>query len=522
MTVRSCFAACRISLAVLPLIAAPTVIAAAETTPEQRTAQELDRVRASPLELREFLKRMPKGADLHNHLDGAVYAETFIRVGGEDGLCVDPASKAFTKSQPIRSGVEPKPVCEAGDVPAANVPQTQPLYDALVDSFSMRGFVPSEGVTGHDHFFATFSKFGGTDPRHTGEFLDEVATRAATQNEQYLELMETPTWHRLNDITKDMPWRDDLAAMRNELLAKGLTDDVPLAREFWDKAESSRNEREHCGKPDEAPGCKVKTRYIYQVFRNTPKELIFAQTLFGLELASADPRIVAINFVGGEDDVIAMADYAEHMRIIGFLRQFYPKVRISLHAGELAPGLVPPEGLCCHIRLAVEEARAERIGHGVDVMYEDHPYELLKEMAAKRVLVETNLTSNADILGVSGKDHPFTLYRTFGVPVALSTDDEGVARIDLTHEYVSAVETFGLSYADLKEIVRNSLEYSFLPGASLWGGSGRYAQVVELCRNDTLGAEKPSQACAPFLAESEKATEQWELERRFSVFEAAL
>ena len=155
-------------------------------------------------------------------------------------------------------------------------------------------------------------------------------------------------------------------------------------------------------------------------------------------------------------------------------------------------------------------------------MYEDHPYELLKEMAAKRVLVETNLTSNADILGVSGKDHPFTLYRTFGVPVALSTDDEGVARIDLTHEYVSAVETFGLSYADLKEIVRNSLEYSFLPGASLWGGSGRYAQVVELCRNDTLGAEKPSQACAPFLAESEKATEQWELERRFSVFEAAL
>ncbi len=520
MTVRSCFAACRISLAVLPLIAAPTVIAAAETTPEQRTAQELDRVRASPLELREFLKRMPKGADLHNHLDGAVYAETFIRVGGEDGLCVDPASKAFTKSQPIRSGVEPKPVCEAGDVPAANVPQTQPLYDALVDSFSMRGFVPSEGVTGHDHFFATFSKFGGTDPRHTGEFLDEVATRAATQNEQYLELMETPTWHRLNDITKD--WRDDLAAMRNELLAKGLTDDVPLAREFWDKAESSRNEREHCGKPDEAPGCKVKTRYIYQVFRNTPKELIFAQTLFGLELASADPRIVAINFVGGEDDVIAMADYAEHMRIIGFLRQFYPKVRISLHAGELAPGLVPPEGLCCHIRLAVEEARAERIGHGVDVMYEDHPYELLKEMAAKRVLVETNLTSNADILGVSGKDHPFTLYRTFGVPVALSTDDEGVARIDLTHEYVSAVETFGLSYADLKEIVRNSLEYSFLPGASLWGGSGRYAQVVELCRNDTLGAEKPSQACAAFLAGSEKATEQWELERRFSVFEAGL
>ena len=91
------------------------------------------------------------------------------------------------------------------------------MSEGLVDSFSMRGFVPSEGVTAHDHFFGTFAKFGGTDPRHTGEFLHEVATRAAAQNEQYLELMETPTWHRLNDITKGMAWRDDLGALRLRL-----------------------------------------------------------------------------------------------------------------------------------------------------------------------------------------------------------------------------------------------------------------------------------------------------------------
>ena len=48
----------------------------------------------------------------------------------------------------------------------------------------------------------------------------------------------------------------------------------------------------------------------------------------------------------------------------------------------------------------------ERIGHGVDVMYEDRPVELLKEMAAKHILVEISLTSNDVILGVSGKDHP--------------------------------------------------------------------------------------------------------------------
>lgn len=520
MSIARAIAAIAVLLAALSM----PLLAVAQKEPkdtELRAAKELDAVRGDPLVLHVFLKRMPKGADLHNHLDGAVYAETFIRVGGEDGLCVDPTAKSFTKSQPIKSGAEPEPACEAGDVRAADVPKNQRLYDELVDSFSIRGFVPSEGETEHDHFFGTFAKFGGTDPRHTGEFLHEVTARAAAQNEQYLELMETPTWHRLNDITKGLAWRDDLGALRDELLAKGLAEDVPAARAFWDQAESTRNQRQRCGAPDAASGCKVKTRYIYQVFRNTPKELVFAQTVFGFELASADPRIVAINFVGGEDDVISMADYAEHMRMVGFLRELYPKVRVSLHAGELAPGLVPPEGLCCHVRLAVEQARADRIGHGVDVMYEDRPYDLLKNMADKGVLVETNLSSNKVILGIEGKQHPFATYRKFGVPVALSTDDEGVSRIDLTHEYVTAVETYGLTYPDLKEIVRNSLEYSFLPGLSLWDDKGSYARVVPDCLSDVARPDAPSSPCASFLAASEKAAQQWELERRFQAFEAS-
>jgi adenosine deaminase len=61
-----------------------------------------------------------------------------------------------------------------------------------------------------------------------------------------------------------------------------------------------------------------------------------------------------------------------------------------MHAGELALGLVPPEGLCCHVRQAVEIAGTDRIGHGVDVMYEEESEKLLKDMAAKRVLVEIN------------------------------------------------------------------------------------------------------------------------------------
>jgi len=516
---------CAPAVALVVAVLCQPILAVAQKAPndaELRVTKALDAVRDDPLALYVFLKRMPKGADLHNHLDGAVYAETFIRVGGEDGLCVDPVAKSFTKSQPIKSGAEPEPACEAGDVKAANVPKNQHLYDELVDSFSMRGFVPSEGETAHDHFFGTFAKFGGTDPRHTGEFLAEVSARAAAQNEQYLELMETPTWNRLNTITKDLAWREDLASLRDELFARGLAEDLPAARAFWDQTEAVRNERQHCGTADAGAGCKIKTRYIYQVFRNTPKELVFAQTLFGFELASADPRIVAINFVGGEDDIISMADYADHMRMVGFLRGLYPKVHVSLHAGELAPELVPPEGLCCHIRLAVEQAQADRIGHGADVMYEDRPYDLLKHMADKGVLVEINLTSNKLVLGIEGKQHPFATYRKFGVPVALSTDDEGVSRIDLTHEYVQAVEEFALAYADLKDLVRNSLEHSFLPGPSLWDDKSGYGRFVGPCLSEVPGAEEPSSQCGSFLAASERAAQQWELERRFQAFEAGL
>jgi adenosine deaminase len=501
------------------LLVALALLPVAAYADEQRTAEALDKVRVNPLLLHDFLKRMPKGGDLHVHLNGAVFAESYLNAAAEDGLCIDVANKAFSKSQPVVAGIEPEPVCEVGDVPAVQALGRQPLYDSMIDSFSMRGFVPSEGKTAHDHFFDAYTRFGGTSPSHTGAWLDEVTNRAAAQNVQYLELMQTPTWNRLNTIAKDVAWREDLAALREEMLAKGLAEDLPAAREFWDQALAKREEIGRCGEAEAAPGCGVQTRFIYQVFRDMPKALVFAQALFGFELAAADPRAVAINFVGVEDNYVAMTDYDEHMRMVGFLRGLHPDVKVSLHAGELAPGLVPPEGLCCHIRGAVEAGKADRIGHGVDVMYEDRPFELLKEMAAKQVMVEIALSSNDEILGVRGKTHPFPIYREHGVPVALATDDPGISRITLTHEFARAVDEFGLAYADLKEIVRNSLEFSFLPGGSLFEDHD-YGRVAGACSGDA-GKAEPFEACAAYLKGSEKAAQQWELEQRFAAFEAA-
>jgi hypothetical protein len=180
-------------------------------------------------------------------------------------------------------------------------------------------------------------------------------------------------------------------------------------------------------------------------------------------------------------------------------------------------GLVPPEGLRFHIRESVERGHAERIGHGVDVMNEDHPIDLLRELAGRNVLVEICLTSNDLILGLKGDAHPLPIYLRYGVPVALATDDEGVSRSDMTHEYLRAVQTYDfLGYKDLKRMARMSLEHSFLAGSSLWASE---FHTVAACMNDRAGLWKVSAACQKFLDGNERAQMQWKLEEEFAVFE---
>jgi adenosine deaminase len=485
-------------------------------TSEARAARSLEEARQEgPGALRAFLVRMPKGGDLHMHLSGAVYAETFIREAGEDGICVNASQLAMDAKNHA-------PHCPAGESPAAEVPSNQHLYDQLIDAFSMRAFVPVTGDSGHDHFFDTFDRFGD-DNRFTPEWIDEVASRAAAQNEQYLELMQSGNYKAATSLADKLGWNPDLATFRRELLNDpAFQDTVQSNRADFEASLRRREQRERCGRADAAPACSVTVRFLYQVLRARPPQDVFAQTLLGFELASVDPAIVGINFVQPEDGLVALRDYSLQMHMLDYLHGVYPNVHISLHAGELAEGMVQPQDLTFHVRQAVEVAHAERIGHGVDVMFEDQPWQLMKEMADRHIDVEINLTSNDVILNVKGKDHPFMLYRRAGVPVTLSTDDEGVSRIDLTHEFVRAADTYPLTYHDLKLIARASLEHSFLPGTSLWQRvtPERLESPVPACRGQ-LGAEKPVGLCATLVHASEKASQEWDLERRFHTFETS-
>jgi adenosine deaminase len=504
-------------------------ISSASQAPEARAARAYQAaVHEGPLAVQAFLADFPKGADLHFHFVAGVYAETLIRVAAEDKVCIDPSKAEFAHDEQGKTIKEP---CASPLVPAASLngsrltTEQQDLYDRVVDAFSMRNFVATSSYSGHDQFFATFDRFGGLDKRHDGQWIDEITRRADAENNQYIELMHTPAFGHAARIAVELGFNPDLTQMRQALLTHGLRDEVAADREEVKAAIDARNRIQHCGTPEASSACRVQIRFIYQILRAFAPEQVFAQTLLGFEtveqaIEQGSDDWVGINFVQPEDYMVSMRDYTLHMKMVEYLHGLYPKVHITLHAGELAPGMVPPEGLRFHIRQAVEIGHAERIGHGVDVMYENDADGLLKEMARKHVMVEINLSSNEGILGITGNMHPFQYYRAAHVPVALSTDDQGVSRIDLTHEYVRAANEYHLSYANLKQLARTGMEHNFLPGESLWAEPDAFGVAATACKGQLLGEVKPSASCKSFLDANEKAAAQWELEHRFREFEA--
>ncbi len=469
-----------------------------------------DAIKATPARLTAFLRAMPKGADLHSHLSGAVYAESYITWATADGLCLVTATHAF--AEPPCDAAAGRPLATAALADAA-------AYNAQIDALSMRD-VALSGASGHDQFFATFARFGAAGDGHGADMLDEVLSRAADQHIGYLELMTSPGMAAARSLGRQIGWIDDPDRFLDALRQHGLDDIARQAAAELAAEDAMAHAQMGCGSPAPQPGCAVTVRYLAQVVRTFPKPQVFAEIALGFVLASQSAQVVGINLVAPEDDRTSLADYSAQMRMIGALRRHFPQVGISLHAGELTLGLVPPKDLRFHIAEAVRVAGATRIGHGVDILYEDDPEALMAEMARRGVLVEINLTSNDVILGVSGDAHPFDAYRAFGVPLALSTDDEGVSRIDLTHEYRRAVLTYGLRYADVKGLSRNGLTHAFVAGDSLWRDPG-HALPVAACGADALGAALPSAGCAAFLRASQKATLQWALEAAFRRFEAA-
>jgi adenosine deaminase len=463
--------------------------------------------------LRQILQAMPKGGDLHNHLSGSIYAESYIRYAAADGICVD-SVKLYITPCATPQQIAANPSASTAIVPASTLlAPYSTLYGTLLDALSMRQFRPTL-ESGHDHFFNTFGKFSAVSKTHVPEMLTEDVWRLASENVDYVETIFAPDFGRARDLMKYEKEGQSQAEWRNAMMQSGdVAPIITAARAVIDGAEAQMRRDLQCGTPSAKPGCDSTVRYLYELHRGVPLDQLFAEMVIGYELASADPRVVGLNPVMPEDSYVSMHDFDAQMKMFAFFHQLYPKIHLTTHAGELVLGIVEPEGLRNHIRDSVMIASAERIGHGVDLTYEDDAASLLKTMASRNVAVEICLTSNDVILGVSGKAHPLHYYLAAGVPVALATDDPGVSRDDMTNQYIRAVQEQGLDYATLKRLARNSLEYSFAEGESLWSNHD-YSKMNSAC------ADASSSACRTFVAANTKARIELRLEQRLRDFEA--
>lgn len=459
---------------------------------------------------RQAFEALPKGGDIHTHLRGAIYAETWLEWAVEDGLCAD-------MQVPELRFKETETCADSGWIDAAEAQGFEPYRLELINALSTRSYVPTNGWSGHNQFFGTFAKIAAK-PERLGDQLAAVSQRAGKQNILYLELMETIVLPQLFPLVADVQMTGDPAADYRALLASPFGDQLieltDYVRQQLAEAAVRKQDLLACGTDTPMAGCDVEIRFLHQVVRAFDPAVVYAQMILGWSVMENVPEVVGLNLVAPEDGFIALRDYTLHMRMLDHLYNARGAQNISLHAGELTLGLVRPKQLRFHIREAIEIGHAKRIGHGVAIGYEDNHLQLLEKMVEDDILVEINLTSNETILGVAGNEHPLLLYRDMDVPYTISTDDEGVSRIDLTHEYMRLAGTYRVPYFEIRQASRNSLSYSFLDGANMWQS--------EACVADLKRMTAPGAACQQLLGESDKARLQWKLEERFRDFEASL
>src|SRR5207237_1644218 len=256
--------------------------------------------------LRAFLQRMPKGADLHVHLSGAVYAENLIAWAKDKKLCFDQPTLSISDKS---CGTATAPNIADALNPANR--SAEALYDQMVNALSMRFFNPSAPVpSGHDQFFAAFGRFGNVTwlipAEMTAAMLKHYAGEAVQHTELMVTLLPYDYGSELMDAITGVSGNDERL---RRLQAGDLSAAVTEARKTIDQWVKRIDEILGCDAQRTQAGCGVSYQCIAQVNRNADEANVFMQTAFAAALIRADKRVAGLNFVGPEDYRIAREDY---------------------------------------------------------------------------------------------------------------------------------------------------------------------------------------------------------------------
>lgn len=410
-----------------------------------------------------FFTQMPKGGDLHHHYTGSLYVETYLDWVKSKGWFIDTNTFKIVKTK------------NSGDtnvitVDALRLDDTK--YRKLLTLWSDKDYANHfhEQLPPDSNFFNTFGYFGtiSGDKTKMQDGLAIIKQRAINENVMYVETMLS----RVGINSNEYFGADEIKTLNDQLRHSSEKDINATLKSITHKITMAPNKifdrqveifiqdvsKKHQGIDND----KFTMRYQTYASRGNDPLQVFIDLLSGYTAAQRSPLIVGVNIVAPENSTVAIDDYTLHMRMFAFLNSNYSNVHRSLHAGELTIGMVEPKELLFHIMQAQNIAKAERIGHGVDLPYEKNSIALLQNLKTNKVAIEINLTSNEFILGVAGKDHPYSIYAAYGVPLVISTDDSGVSRNNLSHEYVLLASRYHPSYQTIKTYIYNSIDYSFL------------------------------------------------------------
>jgi len=412
-------------------------------------------------ELTMFFTMMPKGGDLHHHYSGALYAEQYLEWVDKEGFCVNKNTYLIDVSKAVAQAEQGKPLADRVCLSGQDVMNNNTVLANLLQRWSDKDFYNHSGLQSPPdrQFFDTFGYFGPVSSTNTADGLQRLKQRAIQENVSYIE-----TIFEIAPIAMDADFDKKAQAgalTEADFAALGARLDQDKAYQGWIASYIDNVDKSGAGIDD----ANFTLRYQPFALRFLTPSQVYSQILSSFKLASTHPKIVGINIVGQESVNVSMRDYALHMQMYKFLKAKYPKVKLALHAGELALGMVPPEGLTFHIKDALDVAGANRIGHGMDIAHESNPLAIMKKMRDEKIAVEVNLSSNDFILGIKDQAHPVTLYRKYGVPYVLATDDAGVSRNNLSGEYVLYAARYQPDYAEVKKLSYDSIRYSFLTDA---------------------------------------------------------
>lgn len=248
------------------------------------------------------------------------------------------------------------------------------------------------------------------------KMVDSALRSLSEDNVKYVELRNSPFYiGRLNDITleESLGW---------------LIESIDVSSQIY----------------------RIDARVILSLTRH---ELNLSETeelLKAIKKVNRKNIIVGVDLSGDEDCIIPNVEVAD----------FFRKAKddhglgITIHAGET--------GNFENILWAIEDCKADRIGHGLAAVNSTRVLYQLKE---RNICTEVSLVSNVRTGYIDNiENHPLKTFLEWDIPFVLCTDNPSVHNVPLSGEYnlfLQHYERFDI----IEQMYQKQMYYSFCKGA---------------------------------------------------------